>query len=129
MSELLDALGQDRLERLSLLHGGTRLRIPLELLHGHAPPAFSKRVGGSDIAILLILHFGQSSVYVPLLDRGKAGGPERVSVREVVRLSKRLSANEIAKRLKCSVRVVYRKRAKHRARLIHVASDSEGRPA
>jgi hypothetical protein len=117
MSLLVDALGRDMLERLSLILGGQRLRVPQGLDRGRAPVAFAKRVGGEDIAVRLILHFSDSSVYVPLLERAQAGGPERITVRKVMSLTRRkLSANEIAKRLSCSVRVVYRKRAKHRAR-------------
>lgn len=114
MSILALSIGQDQLERLSRILGGTRLRIPGQLDNGNAPEAFARRVGNADLAVLLILHFGDSVIYVPRLTLG--GGPERVTVKAVMRLTERgKSAGEIALILHCSNRAVYRKRAKHKA--------------
>jgi hypothetical protein len=59
----------------------------------------------------LIENFGGNPVYLPGLrpPDGRARGP---SLREVERLSRKLSAAAIAQRFGCSARTIYNKRAK-----------------
>lgn len=66
-------------------------------------------IGLSETAAL-VNAFGGGPVYLPGLppQDGKPRGP---SLREVKRLSRSLSANEIAGRFGCSVRTIYNRRA------------------
>ena len=113
---LVEKLGEETLESLSGRVGGTRLRVPSALVNHRPPERFLKRVGDRRLAVVLILHFGDSEIYVPRLARGC--GPERVTVRKVMNLTnKGLSAREIALRLRCCERVVYRKRRIYRESL------------
>lgn len=94
----------DEVDALALarIAGGTRLHIP----RGRRGDGFERLVG-RQLAERLIDLFGGSSIYVPRLEQSK-----RVKLSRVIRLTRNgHGANAIARRLGCSVRVVYRKRA------------------
>lgn len=112
MTNLASLLGDENVRRLTEAVGGTRLFIPK---HYGRPPGggrdTSKRLiamVGPELAILLVFHFGDSSIYVP---RGKPSGP--VDRKRLKRLERRgLSARAIALAIGCSERTV----EKHRQR-------------
>lgn len=109
MTLLVDRLGAERAAAVIELAGGQRIAVPAELEDGAAPRALEKRFG-RDLAIALVLHFGGDPLYIP---RPRLG---RAHLKDVVRLSKRgKSANFIARKLGCSDRAVYRRRAQARA--------------
>ena len=105
-------LGSDHAAELSRIVGGTRLHVPSRV----EAPSTGGRDGfkrlsallGYDLAVLMILHFGDSRIYVP---RGTKSKP--VDIRLVARLSRRgMSASRIAQRLNCSDKTVYSARRK-----------------
>lgn len=105
-SVIADRIGADHAAKLSAIYGGTRLHIPGVL----AKADRLKRALGDEITILIVLHFGYSRLYVPVLDRA-----ERVDDAKVRKLAKAgLSSARIARKLKCSERTVEAKRAKFR---------------
>lgn len=107
---IAERLGRDNAKRLSQLVGGTRLHVPSRIV----PPATGGRDGfkrlarllGHDLAVLVVLHFGDSRLYVP---RGSQSAP--VDPRTVARLTRKgWSASRIARRLGCSDRTVHKHR-------------------
>jgi predicted DNA-binding transcriptional regulator AlpA len=114
VNDLAQLLGEANLQRLADVAGGTRLSVPL---HAGKPPnggrdgyARLSRLVGADLAVLLIFHFGDSTLYVPRLESGHAVDPK-----EVARLTRRgLKARDIARVLCCSERTVYKHRARTR---------------
>lgn len=112
MTILVERLGPERAAVLIEAAGGQRLTIPRGLEHGGAPQALERLVG-REIAVAIVLHFGGESFYVP--NRRPAGGPRRVKVSSVVRMTRNgRSANYIARKLGCSERTVYARRAEAR---------------
>lgn len=108
---IVDRLGPDNAARLSRIAGGTRLHVPsrVEAPSTGGRDGFKRleRLLGYDLAVLVVLHFGDSRLYVPRADRS-----DPVDVKTVARLTRRgLSASKIAKKLKCSDRTVHAKRA------------------
>lgn len=107
---IVDRLGRENAAKLSRIAGGTRLHVPGQL----ATPATGGRNGferltrlvGPDLAVLLVLHFGDSRLYVPT---SRTGRP--VDAKVVARLSRKgWSASRIARKLGCSDRTVHAKR-------------------
>jgi hypothetical protein len=110
LSIIADKIGEDRAGRLSSIVGGLRLVIPESLNEGNAPSCLANRIG-HDLAVLLILHFPGSLLYVPTGRKTR-----KISVKTVATLTLRnMSANDIATRLKCSVRVIHTKRGEARS--------------
>jgi len=114
MSKLVRILGQENVERLAEAAGGTRLFIPK---HYGKPPGGGRDTAarlvdlvGESLAILLVFHFGDSTIYVPTLAKA-----EPVDVKRLKRLERKgLSAPEIARLLRCSERTVEKHRARSR---------------
>lgn len=111
-SVLSDRLGAEQLAKLSTIVGGTRLHVPSSTL----PPATGGSDGfarlsalvGRDLAILLVLHFADSRIYVP---RGKRSA--QVDARKVARLDAQgWSATRIARKLGCSNRTIHAARSR-----------------
>lgn len=106
---LSDRLGDAHAARLSSIIGGTRLRIPMGTRRpeGGGRDGFKRLVGlvGEELAILLVFHFGDSVIYVPVAVRSL-----KVDLGAVAALS-HLSAAKAARRLGCSERTVDAKRA------------------
>lgn len=119
MSALARILGPENLARLSAACGGTRLYVPK--YYGTPPKHIgnngggrdtSKRLArlvGPDLGLLLVLHFGDSVIYVP-----KRRDAPTVDRRKLKRLARNpnLSATTIARRLGCTTRTVEKARAK-----------------
>lgn len=109
MTLIAERLGDEPADRISALAGGARLAIPADLSHPCATGALERLVG-NELAVLLVLHFGGQTVYVPT---GKGSAP--VDLGDVVRLTRAgKSARTIARRLACSDRTVYARRAEAR---------------
>ena len=113
MTDLATILGPDRLKVLAIAAGGTRLFVPK---HYGKPPGggrdTSKRLAalvGEDIALLLVFHFGDSTIYVPT---GRTGQVDPKAIKRLTR--KGLSARAIATLVGCSERSVEKHRAKLR---------------
>lgn len=117
MTDLRAMLGDEHLATLSRVVGGTRLYIPMNF---GAPPHggrdTSKRLValfGEPLALLLVFHFGGGRIYVP-----KTEGAKPVDVGKLKRLSRRLSARQVARRIGCSVRTVEKHRARSRTKTL-----------
>lgn len=118
MSDLVALLGEDNLDLLASAAGGTKLFVPK---HYGKPPGGGRdtserliRLVGPELAILLVFHFGDSSIYVPTR-RASA----RVDVRRLRRLERQgLSARAIALLLGCSERTVEKHRQRSRTTLL-----------
>ena len=109
MTLLVDRLGADRAALVIERAGGRRLVLPADLSHYRTTDRL-KRLVGTQLATLLVLHFGGQSIYVP---RGGKGGTAKLAT--VVRLTNEgKSASNIARKLGCSDRTVYARRAKAR---------------
>jgi hypothetical protein len=116
MSELRRLLGPVMFRRLCELAGGTRVRVPK---HFGKPPTGGRDTApgltakfGEPLALLLVFHFGDSSIHVP-----KPQGSERYSDRgKLKRLANRpgMSANDIARKLGCDRRTVETYRSRNR---------------
>lgn len=101
-------LGQDDADRLSQIAGGSRLHVPGQLRNADR----LKRLLGDELAIRVVLHFGDSRMYVP-----KPRRSDPVDVKAVARLTNRgLNARAIADKLGCCDRTVHAKRALARER-------------
>lgn len=108
MTLLAARLGPERAAVVIDAAGGQRLAIPASLEEGK-PPRALERLVGRELAVVLVLHFGGSLLYVP---RGRNGSAKLAAVVRMTRAGK--SANVIARRLKCSCRTVYSRRAEAR---------------
>jgi len=107
---IAERLGDDAAARLSAIVGGTRLHVPGQLVNADR----LKRLLGDDLAVLVVLHFGDSRLYVPVPDPAARG---TVDPRKIKRLALRgWSSARIARELKCSERTVDAKRALFRSR-------------
>jgi hypothetical protein len=107
-SVIVDRLGADDAARLSAIVGGTRLHVPGRLANADR----LKRLLGEDLAIRVVLHFGDSRFYVPVAVRSPS-----VDLRKLKRLiAQNLSSARIARKLGCSERTVDAKRAQLRSR-------------
>jgi hypothetical protein len=114
MSDLVTLLGEDNLDRLASAAGGTKLFVPK---HYGKPPGGGRdtserliKLVGPELAILLVFHFGDSSIYVP---RRKPSTP--VDARRLKRLERQgLSARAIALLIGCSERTVEKHRQRSR---------------
>ena len=108
-NNLATRLGSERAAIVIDKAGGQRLSIPETLEQGGAPRTL-ERMFCRDIAVALVLHFAGTSLYVP--NRQVAGGIRRVKLSSVVRMTRNgRSANYIARKLDCSARTVYSRRA------------------
>lgn len=117
MTNLGTLIGSDNLERLQRVAGGTRLHIPLNM----GPPPTGGRNGfarlsdlvGAELAALLVFHFADSRIYVPVATRS---GP--VDPKAVARLDRRgLKLREIVRLVGCSEGTVLKHRKQTRAGL------------
>lgn len=118
MSNLLELLGRENLDRLSSVAGGTVLHIPK---HYGKPPRggwdTSKRLSnlvGPELAILLVFHFGMSRIYVP---KPRNAEPcDRAKLKRLARSGR--SAREITLMLggTCTTRQVEKLRARERSK-------------
>lgn len=113
MSDLLEILGQQNLDRLSRAVGGTPLSIPR---HFGTPPNGGRdtsirliRLVGPDLALLLVLHFADSTIYVPRPANAPTADPK---VLKRLAAKRALSARVIALKLGCSTRTVEKARAR-----------------
>lgn len=106
MNELAARIGEERAALVSRKAGGRRLAIPGTL----ADSAPLEARFGRKLAVVLVLHFGGQTIYVP------HGGKRRhVDRAAVVRLTRKgRTASEIVAELQCSDRTVYSQRAKAR---------------
>lgn len=126
MTDLVATLGRDNVQRLADVAGGTRLSIPLHL--GKPPNggrngfARLSALVGAELATLLIFHFADSALYVPRLERS---GP--VDPKAVARLAKRHNVPEIARRLRCSERAVFKHLARTRTGSLRKTSRTKGK--
>lgn len=106
-------LGAENADRLAQLVGGSSINVPETM---RCARSLKARLG-DHLATLVVLHFGDSRLYVP-----KRFGPDdvrshRIDGVEVVRLTaEKWTAAQIARHLRCSERTVHSWRAKHRAR-------------
>lgn len=101
-------LGAERAAQLAAILGGTRVRVPANLSHPANNAGTLRARVGEDLFVLLVLHFGDSTIYVP---NGKPSRP--VDPRKAKRLVNRgWSTPRIARELGCSHRWVERFRAK-----------------
>ncbi len=113
MTGLLDTIGAENLARLSEAAGGVRLYVPK---HFGKPPNGGRdsserliALVGPDLGLLLVFHYADSVIYVPL-----PGRTEPIDVGKLKRLARRkdLSNRRIARLIGCTERTV----EKHRAR-------------
>lgn len=103
-------LGVENAERLASIAGGTRLHVPGIL----ANAGRLKLRLGDDLAILVVLHFGDSRLYVPLSLTGRGATARKVDARTVLRLTRKgWSASRIARKIGCSDRTVHAIRSPH----------------
>jgi hypothetical protein len=110
LTALVDRLGEENAAVVVKALGGTRVAVPDRLDHGR-PPSRLEQLFGAELAVLLVLHFGGTYLYVPRLEE-----PGRLTLRRVVRMTRAgKSANAIARALRCSDRAVYLRRAEARA--------------
>jgi len=110
-SVIVERLGRDNALRLTQIVGGTRLRVPGDPRNGQR----LDRILGHDLAVLVILHFGDQLLSVPLSLDGPGAQGKPVDRRKVKRLTaKGWSAARIARHLGCSERTIYAKRAQSR---------------
>lgn len=109
MNLLVARLGAERASIVIERAGGRRLAIPTDLANPRATDSL-KRLVGSTVATALVLHFAGQTIYVP---RAAQDGTAKLST--VVRMTKAgKSAGFIARRLQCSDRTVYARRAEAR---------------
>lgn len=108
MSILEDRLGADHAATVVERLGGCSITVPDRLDDERV--ARIERQFGRELAVLIVLHFGGTKLYVP---HGESRKWNKLD--DVVRMTKaRKSASFIARELRCSDRTVYawRRRAK-----------------
>lgn len=106
MNILVDRLGPDHAETIIARLGGCRITVPGDLKDERVTKL--EAMFGRELAVLIVLHFGDRSLYIPHGD-----SRARVDMADVVRLTKaRKSAATIARELSCSDRTVYTWRAR-----------------
>lgn len=111
MNLLEQRLGPAKAAKVIERLGGCRLRVPDRLERDDDRVTKLERMFGRDIAVLIVLHFGGQSLYIP-----HGGARTWSKVEDVVRFTKSgKSAAFIARKLGCSDRTVYSLRAKARA--------------
>lgn len=109
MNIIEERLGPVHAARLIAKLGGCRITVPGDL-RDEGRITKLERMFGRELTVLIVLHFGDQSLYVPHGD-----SRQRVEMADVVRLTlERKSAAVIARELRCSDRTVYgwRSRAK-----------------
>jgi len=114
MSDLVALLGRDNVDRLAKAAGGTRVFVPK---HFGKPPGGGRdssarltALFGESLAVLLVFHFGDSTIYVP-----RDGPPKPINRRRLKRLDRQgLPAKTIARLMQCSERTVERHRARNK---------------
>lgn len=101
-------LGREDADRLSAIVGGIRLHVPGRL----ANAGRLKGLLGERLAILVVLHFGDSRISVPLANDGPGGSRRKVDIRKIKRLAALgWSSARIARKLGCTERTITAKRA------------------
>lgn len=109
MTKIAEKLGPEHAATLARLAGGTRINLTNHMLD-RGPKHLIERFGET-IAALLIFHFGGTVLYIPTNARGFPVDGERV----IALKRAGWSESAIARELRCSDRVIYRKLAKARA--------------
>lgn len=113
--ELHEVISPEAIQILASYFGpGRQLRIPETTANAKS---FEVLIGIPDTAAI-VSAFGGCFIYlpgVPPRPRGRYGSDLPPSLKEVKRLSKTMSARQIAKRFGCSVRTIYNKRARIKA--------------
>jgi hypothetical protein len=114
VSLLVDALGIEAVATLSRILGGRRLFVPTFSPRGRSVAGRARLVDlvGARIAENLITNFAGTYVHIPKAEPVRYGS---IDWREVRRLSRTMSADEIAELLNCSARAIYQIRARHRS--------------
>lgn len=108
-----ERLGPEYAEVLALVAGGRRLAVPMNLDPENGSRAL-ERLLGEKLAVLVVLHFGGQTIYVP--NRSSTGPNGNVDLSAVVHLTRAgRSAAFIAQNQGCSDRMVYVLRRKARA--------------
>lgn len=112
---LLEArLGEPRAGLVIERAGGHRLVIPAQLRDNEREVSALEKLLGRELAIILVIHFGGETIYVP--NKGTAGGGRKVSLELVIEETVAgRSAREIARLAGCSDRTVHARRAEARA--------------
>jgi len=110
---LVERLNRTNAERLVAIVGGTRLHVPGRLVNADR----LRRLLGPDLAVLVVLHFGDSRLSVPRSLDGPGGRRTPIDLRHLKRLvAKGWSTARIARELQCAERTVHAKRAILRSR-------------
>jgi len=106
---LVDRLGAEWASVVIERAGGRRLAVPADLSQYRTTDRL-KRMLGTSLATLVVLHFGGQIIYIP---RGAASRAPKLST--VVRMTRAgKSAASIARKLGCSDRTIYARRAQAR---------------
>lgn len=114
MSQLVERLGQDDVNLLAEILGGTQVAVPVSLTGSAFNAGTLRQRVGDRLFALLVFHFGGTRIYVPQSTRRT--GQDPVDPKRIARLTKRgWSATRIARKLGCSERTVKAWRAKARA--------------
>jgi len=107
-----DKIGEEHARALSALVGGTQITVPDNLTASVFNSGRLRERIGDGLFALLVFHFGGTRLYVPQLAQDRRTGQERVDPKAVERLTRRgWSAARIARKLGCSTRTVYKRRA------------------
>lgn len=115
MSPLAHRLGQENLDRLASILGGTQIAVPVSLTASAFNAGTLRQRVGDELFALLVFHFGGTRIYVPQATRRT--GQDPVDPKRIATLTKRgWSATRIARKLGCSERTVKAWRAKARVR-------------
>lgn len=110
MNVLEARLGVEVAEVVTGRAGGKRLVIPPDL--DELATCSLERMFEREVVVLLVLHFGGETIYVP-----HNGPPVRAELDQVVAMTRDgMSAGDIARELQCSDRTVHNHRAKARER-------------
>lgn len=115
VSVLIERLGADDAARVSAVHGGTLMHVPVETARAQR----LARQFGERLAARLVMHFGGERIYVPLLRPAHGRRPGRAVIERMAVVERMTKAGEsasgIARHLGCSTNTVRSIRRKARA--------------
>lgn len=109
VSVLIERLGADDAARVSAVHGGTLMHVPVETARAQR----LARQFGERLAARLVMHFGGERIYVPVLHPLRWGAVDHGEVQRMTAAGH--SAAGIARSLGCSKNTVRSIRRKARA--------------